>query len=210
MRTRCPQRAARPDRAATARRGTVRGHAGCTAYYSPIVRLISRSNAMLSECPVLRAVIMPAQRAAEQVDVAHDVEDLVAHELVGEAQGGVHDLLVVDEDAVVQPAAVRQAHRRQLLHVAQEAEGARRGDLVAEGFRRRDGYRCTAARRPGADSRACSEMPKSSAGSMAIDSPSSLPTTMRWLMTISSIAAALVDDAGALDQPAELDAPSRP
>src|SRR5204863_4653739 len=49
-------------------------------------------------------------RAAEQVEVAEDVEDLVAYELVGEAQRRVHHAVGADQDAVVQAAAAREPH----------------------------------------------------------------------------------------------------
>src|SRR5439155_582037 len=70
--------------------------------------------------------------AAEQVEVPADVEDLVAHELVGEAERRVHDALLAHQDAVVQPPAVGEAHLLELLDFLDEAEGARRGDLAAE------------------------------------------------------------------------------
>src|SRR5207247_11288191 len=71
-------------------------------------------------------------RTPEQVEVAEDVEDLVAHELVGEAQRRVHHALLADQDAVVQPPAVGEAHLLELLDLLDEAEGARPGDPAAD------------------------------------------------------------------------------
>src|SRR5262249_52404947 len=72
------------------------------------------------------------ERTAEQVEVAEDVEDLVAHELVGEAERRVHDALLADEDEVVEPPAIGETHLLELLDLLDEAEGARGRDLAAE------------------------------------------------------------------------------
>ena len=79
----------------------------------------------------------PAQdRVAEERQVADRVEDLVAHELVLEAQLVVEDAGLADHDRVLEAAAERQAALAQELHLAQEAEGARRCDLLGEAARR--------------------------------------------------------------------------
>src|SRR6185295_8857413 len=50
------------------------------------------------------------QRSAEQIKVADRVEQLVADELVGEAQAvGIQHALVVQHHGIVEPAAERQA-----------------------------------------------------------------------------------------------------
>src|SRR5262249_15648878 len=55
------------------------------------------------------------QRAAEEVEVAQDVEDLVAHEFVGEAERRVHPPLLADQDAIVEAAAAGEPHLLELL-----------------------------------------------------------------------------------------------
>src|SRR5262249_47030186 len=73
------------------------------------------------------------QRNAEQREVADQVEDLVAGELVPEAQPfGIQHAGLVQHDRVRERAAARQADRAQLLCVLQEAERARRCDLARE------------------------------------------------------------------------------
>src|SRR5262249_10361909 len=74
----------------------------------------------------------PAQRPPEEREIAHDVENLVPHELVGEAQLAVDHTVLSDQDAVVEATAGRQARRRELREFLHEAERARRSDLVAE------------------------------------------------------------------------------
>src|SRR5690242_13681176 len=76
-----------------------------------------------------------ANRPAEQIEVADDVEDLVAHELVLEAQRRIHDALVADEDEVVEPAAGGEAHALERLDLLHEPERARRRDLARERLR---------------------------------------------------------------------------
>jgi len=65
-------------------------------------------------------------------DAPREVDSPRVRRKIGEAELRVHDLLVVDEDEVVEAAAAGQTHRGERLHVAHEAEGARRGDLGAE------------------------------------------------------------------------------
>ena len=68
-------------------------------------------------------------RFAEQIKVTHNVKDFVARQLVGEAQIRIDDFLVVDEDAIVELAAVHQARLLQLLDVPEKAKGSRRRDF---------------------------------------------------------------------------------
>ena len=70
-----------------------------------------------------------SNRFPEQIKVTHNVEDLVARQLVGESQIRIDDFLVIDEDAIVELAAVNQARLLQLLDVPQKAEGSRRRDF---------------------------------------------------------------------------------
>lgn len=50
-----------------------------------------------------------SNRFSEQVEVTHNIEDLVARQLVGKTQIRINDFLVIDEDAVVELATVYQA-----------------------------------------------------------------------------------------------------
>ena len=67
----------------------------------------------------------PSHRSPEQVKIAEDIEDLVARELVGEAQLGIDNLIVPDDDAIVELAAADQSHGLEVFDVAQETESPR-------------------------------------------------------------------------------------
>ena len=86
----------------------------------------------------MRAVNRAANRPAEQIKIAENIENLMAREFVGETQFGVDDLFVVDEDEITQPSAVGQTHGLQLGDVCEKAEGPRRCDFARETLRRRD------------------------------------------------------------------------
>ena len=73
-----------------------------------------------------------ADRLAEQCEIAHHIEDLVAHELVREAQLSVDDTVLPDEDAVVESSPGGEPSRGELREFMYEAERAGRCDLVAE------------------------------------------------------------------------------
>ena len=94
-------------------------------------------------------------RTADQGEVADQVEDLVADELVAEAERSVHDAAVVEDDAVLDRAAARQAGRAQLLDVVHEAERARRRDLLEEVVVMEVELRATACRSSDGRSRSC-------------------------------------------------------
>ena len=72
-------------------------------------------------------------RAAEQREVADQVEDLVPDELVAIAELVQHAALA-DDDRVVERAALRQAVPAQLIDVLQEAVGPGRRELPDERF----------------------------------------------------------------------------
>ena len=73
-------------------------------------------------------------RVAQQREVPDGVEDLVADELVLEAQGVVQDAGLPDDHRVLQAAPPGQARPPQRFHLAQEAEGAGGGDVGGEGL----------------------------------------------------------------------------
>ena len=68
---------------------------------------------------------------SDQRQVADDIENLVADEFVFETQRIQH-AGVADHDGVLERAAERQAVLAQPLHFLEEAEGARRGDVIRE------------------------------------------------------------------------------
>jgi len=74
--------------------------------------------------------------AAGQGEVADEVEDLVADELVGEAEGAVLDFAVADDDGALVGGAADEAHVAEHGFVFAEAEGAGGGDEagVVAGF----------------------------------------------------------------------------
>ncbi len=82
----------------------------------------------------LRRLEVAEQRVAEQRQVADRVEDLVAHELVLEAQLVVEHAGLADHHRVLEAAAQGEAVPAQRLHLAQEAERARGGDALREGL----------------------------------------------------------------------------
>ena len=75
---------------------------------------------------------MPDQRVAHQSKVADDIENLVSDEFVLEPQRGVQDARFSQNDGVVERSSERQSLLAEHLDLLQEAEGARRRDLVDE------------------------------------------------------------------------------
>ena len=73
-------------------------------------------------------------RIADQREIADGVEDLVADELVLEAERVVQDAGLAEHDRVVERAAERQAVLPQHLDVLEERERARRRDFLDERF----------------------------------------------------------------------------
>src|SRR6266851_38292 len=71
---------------------------------------------------------VPVERTPEQLEVADEVEDLVANELVAEPQRTGQDPFLVEDDRVVEASAPREPARAHPFDVAGESEGARRGD----------------------------------------------------------------------------------
>ena len=72
------------------------------------------------------------QRLANEVQVAHGIQDLVLDELIVVAQAvAVEHLVVVHDDGVVQPTAQGQTVGAHHLHVAGKAKGARTRDVTA-------------------------------------------------------------------------------
>ena len=71
-------------------------------------------------------------RVADERQIADDVEDLVADELVLEAQRVVEHAGLAEHDRVVERAAEGEALLAQRLDFLQEPERARRRDLVDE------------------------------------------------------------------------------
>src|SRR6266566_4249834 len=71
-------------------------------------------------------------RPADQGKVSEKIEDLVAHELIAEAQRTIHHAALVEDDAILHRATTRQTCGAQLLDVAHEAERPCRSDLAGE------------------------------------------------------------------------------
>jgi hypothetical protein len=64
------------------------------------------------------------QRQAGERQVAHRIQELVAHELVGEAQAfGVDHTVLADRDGVLQRGAQRETGAPELLDVPHETKG---------------------------------------------------------------------------------------
>src|SRR5262245_46291862 len=75
---------------------------------------------------------MRGDGVSEEREAADEIEDLVADELVFEAQRAVEDAGVANHDRVVERSAQRQTVLAQHLHFLQEGERARWRDLVDE------------------------------------------------------------------------------
>ncbi len=70
------------------------------------------------------------QRQAEQHDVADDIQNLVTHELVFEAQRLLrHDLIALDHDGTIETATLDLPQLHQLFNFFVDRECARSGDL---------------------------------------------------------------------------------
>ena len=72
---------------------------------------------------------VPEHRASDEREVSEEVERLVAHELVREAQVAVLDAVVADHDAVVLPGASGESVRLERLVLGEEPERASRRDV---------------------------------------------------------------------------------
>lgn len=70
---------------------------------------------------------------ADKGQVADEVEGLVATELVGVAEGAVHDAVFGKNDGVIEGAAADEAHGAERLDIGFEAEGTGAGENPAEG-----------------------------------------------------------------------------
>jgi hypothetical protein len=71
---------------------------------------------------------------ADEGEVADQVEGFVAAELVGVAEGTVHDAVLGEDDGVIERAAADQAHGPERLDIGFETEGACAGENLAEGI----------------------------------------------------------------------------
>jgi len=71
---------------------------------------------------------------ANEGEVADEVEGFVAAELIGIAEGAVHDAVFGEDDGVIEGAATDQAHGPERLDIGFEAEGAGARENLAEGF----------------------------------------------------------------------------
>ena len=70
------------------------------------------------------------QRDAEQCDVADDIEDLVAHEFVGETERLFRDdLVTLDHDGAIERTTLDLAQLDELLDILVDGKGARRRHL---------------------------------------------------------------------------------
>ena len=80
----------------------------------------------------LARVDVAVEGAAEEREVADEVQDLVPDELVAEAQGPRKDSRVVEDDRVLQASSAGEAPRAHRLDFPGEAERAGRRDPRGE------------------------------------------------------------------------------
>ena len=102
---------------------------------------VVRGQELLGDCGVqrvtrLRGLEPPEQGVSEKGQIADRVQDLVAHELVVEAQLAVQDAALPDHDRVLEASAQGQAVPAEAFDLVQEAEGAGGRDGLREGSRR--------------------------------------------------------------------------
>src|SRR5947207_5310171 len=86
----------------------------------------------MERMPGLRRGDLADDGTADEREVAEEVEDLVADELVAEAEVAADHSFVVEHDAVLDRAAARETGGAHLLDVAQETERTGRGNLLEE------------------------------------------------------------------------------
>jgi hypothetical protein len=72
------------------------------------------------------------EREADEGEVADKVESFVAAELIGIAQGTVHDAVFGEDDRVIERAAADEAHGAERLDIGFKAKSARAGEHLAE------------------------------------------------------------------------------
>src|SRR5688572_35328 len=102
-----------------------------------LVRGQALHEADVGRVPRLDRQEVSARGAAEKEEVAQEVEDLVAYELVVEAERlPVQDAVRLHHDGVLERAPLDHPALAEALHVALQDEGARGGDLLHEGLRR--------------------------------------------------------------------------
>ena len=78
---------------------------------------------------------MALDGAPQQREIPHQIQDLVAHELVREPQGLlVHQLVIAHDDRVLKAATLYQAAAPQDLHFLEQRECPCRTDLLLEGL----------------------------------------------------------------------------
>src|SRR5712691_748240 len=100
-----------------------------------------RGQLVVEGVPPVLAGDVPAERPPQQVEIAHQVEDLVTDELILEAEAVVEDGALPDHHRVVERAATGEPVLPHRGHVLEEAVGARRRQLVHEGgFGHLEGY----------------------------------------------------------------------
>src|SRR5690606_36518498 len=75
------------------------------------------------------------QVGTQQIDIAERIEHLVLGELVFVAQATiVQDAIVINDNGVVETAALCQPRAAQILDFVHESEGARTRNFLDEGF----------------------------------------------------------------------------
>ena len=72
-------------------------------------------------------------RASEKVEVAYEIKDLMANELIREAEGAVNDLFGVQDDRIREGPTQSQPLPPEFGHVLEEAERPGRSDPDAKG-----------------------------------------------------------------------------
>ena len=87
---------------------------------------------MWRRVPRLAGVDVAGERAAQEREVSDEVQDLVPHELVAEAQGPGDDAAVVEDDRVVEAASPRASPRARIASTSRAKPNVRAGAIRAE------------------------------------------------------------------------------
>lgn len=74
------------------------------------------------------------ERAAQQGQIADEIERFVAAEFVGEAQFTLHQSVGREDDGVFERAAANQSHGAKFFDFMRESKSSRRGEFAAKGF----------------------------------------------------------------------------
>ena len=75
-------------------------------------------------------------RKTDKRQITDQVQKLMAHRFIGVAQGGIHPMIAITDEGIIECPPLNQAGCTELVHLLSEAEGAGRRDFRNEALRR--------------------------------------------------------------------------